>query len=610
MLDVFRRHAGSWVIKIILGFIALTFIWWGVGTYDAENRDVAATVGEDRVTFAEMAETASTLEKAYREALGSAFTPEIARDLRQQAIDLLVRRRIMALEAAAMGISATDDEVQREIALTPAFQANGQFREDRYRQVLSASRISPAAYEASTRSSITLRKLEGLLSAGVLIPETEAKELFLLTSREIRVLVATADPERMKNVPPPSDNEIAAKYEQSRESFRIPARVKLAVAAFSPERFAADVRPAEEEVKAYYEANADRFRTEESRLIAQIVFPYTGKNKEDVGRKAAAILPGAMKDKGRFGAETWVTRKEAGPALSEPLFAAPVDSVIGPLDTGKAYVLVRVNRIRFPETRPLSEARARVLEEIAREKGKDIATVKAYEAQPKAVAAKDVVRTAAAYGVKTVETGWVGAAGAAGLPSMVAQDALLLSSGEVGPVKTLGDTHYLYQVVAKEDSRIPPLQEVRAQVAAAAAREKRVASARAALLQALSASKTAAEFEANAKKDGIPVNATGWFAPLTDAIPGGMAQEGEVRKDLSILSRKAPVSSKIYPGPEERSSGVAFLEERVAGDAEWAAKKAEFLQGMRRQAETTMRDAFFADRRKELKVEINPEALK
>ncbi|MEW6721186.1 MAG: SurA N-terminal domain-containing protein [Thermodesulfobacteriota bacterium] len=610
MLDVLRRNARSWAIKLILGFIALTFIWWGVGSYDAENRDVAATVGEERVTFAEMAETASTLEKAYRDALGSAFTPEMARDVRQQAIDLLVRRRIMMAEAAALGISATDDEVQREIAATPAFQANGQFREDRYRQVLAASRLTPGAYEASTRSAITLRKLEGLLAAGVLIPETEAKELFLLTTREIRVLVATADPEKLKNVAPPSDGEIAAKYEQSRESFRIPARVKLAVAAFTPDRFAGDVRPTEEEVKAYYEDNADRFRTEESRLVSKIVFPYVGKNKEEVAGKAAGSLAEAMKDKRRFGAETWVTRKDAGPGLSEAVFGAPVDTVIGPVDVGTAFVIARVNRIRFPETLPLSEVRGRVVEEISREKGKDLATVKAYEAHPKAAAAGDVVKTASAYGVKAVETGWIGAEGAAGIPSAVAQDALLLAAGEVAPVKTIGDTHFLYQVAAKEDSRIPPLQEVRARVAAAAAREKRVAAARAALLQALSASKTAAEFEANAKKAGIPVAPTGWFAPLADTIPGGMAQEGDVRKDLSILSNKAPVSSKIYPGPEGRSLGVAFLEERIAGAAEWAERKDEFLQGMRRQGETTLRDQFLADRRKELKVEINPEALK
>ena len=88
-----------------------------------------------------------------------------------------------------MGIRATDDEVQREIAATPAFQANGRFREDLYRQVLSQNRLTPAQFEAAKRTEIALRKLEGVLTAGALVPESKAKDLFLLSARKIRVLV-------------------------------------------------------------------------------------------------------------------------------------------------------------------------------------------------------------------------------------------------------------------------------------------------------------------------------------------------------------------------------------------------------------------------------------
>ena len=54
MLDVLRRNAGSWAIKIILGFIAITFIWWGVGTYSEQGRDVAATVGWEKISMSQL----------------------------------------------------------------------------------------------------------------------------------------------------------------------------------------------------------------------------------------------------------------------------------------------------------------------------------------------------------------------------------------------------------------------------------------------------------------------------------------------------------------------------------------------------------------------------
>jgi len=623
MLDVLRRNAGSWAIKIVLSFIALTFIWWGVGTYSERGRNVAATVAGETITTADLAEAAAGIEKTYREVYGPAFTPEMAKtlDLRKQALDSLIQRRILLMEAGRMGLSATDAEVQREIAATPAFQADGQFREDRYRSVLSYNRLTPGEFEASRRMEITLKKMEGLLAAGALVPETEARELFRAAARKIRLAVATADPEKAKGVEAPTEAEIAAKYEQARESLRKPARVKLAVAAFTPELFGRGVRPSDAEVKAYYEGNPDPFRSEEQRLVSRIVLPFGGKDQEASRGKVEGILREASRGKAEFdaqakkhsrgrGGEAWLTRKDAGPELGAALFSAPVDTVVGPVETGGNFVIARVNRIRFPETLPLAQVRDRVVEQLSREKGKDQAVVKAYEAQPKAAASKDLRATAASFGVPVLETGWVEAEGAAGVPPVVVQDALLLPAGEVAPVKSVGDTHYVFQVMAKEESGVPPLSAVRDRVTAAVTREKRAAAARAILQQALAASKTAADLEANARKAGLPTAVTGWFSPVSDPLPDALAAAGEIRMELSSLSQKAPVSPKMYPGKADRSVGVALLGEEQATDAEFARQKSELMKGMSERKKAAMVEAFLSDRRKEYKVEIHPEALK
>jgi peptidyl-prolyl cis-trans isomerase D len=622
MLSILRRNAGSWAIKIILSFIALTFIWWGVGTYSERDRNVAATVGGEKITMNEVSEAVANLEKSYREVYGAAFTPEMikALNLRKQAMDSLVRRKILLAEAAKMGLSATDEEVRREIAAIPAFQQDGQFRDDVYRSVLSYNRVTPAEFEATKRVEITIKKVTDLVAAGALVPETEAKELFRVTSRKIRLVVVTADPGKTK-VDAPTEGEILAKYEQGKERFRTPARVKLAVAAFTPDRFGRDVNPSEAEIKAFYEANSDRFRTEEQRLVSRIVLPFGKKDKDAMRKKAEGILLKASKGKAEFDAlaksyargkngEVWLSRKDAGPALSEPLFRTAVDTVVGPVELPDSFVIARVNRIRFPEALPLSQVRDRVVEQIRNEKGKDLAVVKAYEAQPKAAAAKSVKATAAAFGVPVVETGWVGAEGASGLPPALVQDALLLPSGEVGPVKTVGDANYLFQVTAKEDSRVPPLSEVRDKVAAEVVREKKAAAARAAMQQVVAASNTPAELEANARKAGLSSSLTGWFAPLSEPVPEALAGAGDIRRDLSSLSAKVPVSRKVYPGREGDLLAVAFSGEQLPSDAEWAQKKDAFLKGAAQQKQNEMIEAFLADSIKNVKVEINPEALK
>jgi peptidyl-prolyl cis-trans isomerase D len=623
MLDVLRRNAGSWAIKIILSFIALTFIWWGVGTYTESGRNVAATIAGEPITTMELAEAAANLEKTYREVYGSAFTPELAKtlDLRKQALESLIQRRILLAEADRMGLSATDTEVQSDIAATPAFQADGIFREDRYRTVLSYNRITPKEFEASKRTEITLKKVEGLFAAGALVPETEARELFRAGSRKIRLVIATADPEDARGVEPPTEGEIAAGYEQSRETFRKPARVKLAVAAFTADVFARGFRPTEAEIREYHEKNPDMFRSEEQRLVSRIVLPFGKKEMEASRGKVEGILREASKGKAEFeaqakkhsrkgGGEAWLTRKDAGPELGAAVFSAPVDTVVGPVETGGTLVIARVNRIRFPETLPLAQVRDRVAAQLARERGKDQAVIQAYDAQRKAAASKDLPATAASFGVPVLQTGWLEADGAAGVPPAVAQEALTLPLHEVAPVKSVGDAHYLFQVVAKEESSVPPLSAVRDRVAAAVAREKRAAAVRAALQQALAASGTAAELAENARKAGLSSTASGWFSPASDPPPGALAEAGEIRKEISSLSRKAPVSAKAYPGKAGRSFGVAFLDEAYPPEEEFARQKVELLKGMAERKKAAMTEAFLSDRRKQYKVEIHPEALK
>ncbi len=119
--------------------------------------------------------------------------------------------------------------------------------------------------------------------------------------------------------------------------------MKLVVAAFTPDRFGRDVNPSEAEIKAFYETNSDRFRTEEQRLVSRIVLPFGKKDRDAVRKKAEEILAKSSKGVAEFnaqakayargkGGETWLSRKDAGEALSGPLFQASVDTVVGPIE--------------------------------------------------------------------------------------------------------------------------------------------------------------------------------------------------------------------------------------------------------------------------------------
>jgi hypothetical protein len=397
--------------------------------------------------------------------------------------------------------------------------------------------------------------------------------------------------------------------------------VKLAVASFTPERFGRDVSLSEVEVKAFYEGNSERYRTEERRLISRIVLPYTPQNRDAVRKKASDALVEATRGRERFEAaakklaarktgEEWLTRKEAGPELSGVLFSAPADTIVGPVDVKGTFVLAHVSRIRFPETLPLAQVRDQVVSQLRLEKGKDIATIKAFEAHPKASFRQEPREDGRGiYGVKVAETGWIGAEGRGRFRRPSPRTRSSPPPGEFGPVKTLGDAHHLFQVLAKEDSRcrrsrtcagrsspLPP--------GTGGSRRRGPPSSRRSPPR-----RTRRSSRPTRGRRGCPP-VDRWFAPLADELPGELGSVKDARKDLALLTPKAPVSPKVYSGAGGRFVAVAFLDERPAGDADWDGKKAPFLEGMREQGRNSLVQAFVSDRMKQWKVEISPEALK
>ena len=47
MLDIIRRGAQSWAVKIVFGIIIVVFVFWGVGNMDRGSRgDLAEVNGE------------------------------------------------------------------------------------------------------------------------------------------------------------------------------------------------------------------------------------------------------------------------------------------------------------------------------------------------------------------------------------------------------------------------------------------------------------------------------------------------------------------------------------------------------------------------------------
>ena len=143
MLKAIREHADSWLIKSILWFIVIAFIGtifysWGMGGASSSSGGVVATVNGTKISQAEYERTFNNLINFYREQFQNQFSEELIQklDLKTQALDALIQKKILLTKADELDIQVSDAEVVNQINRLAAFQKNKVFNNAIYQNYL------------------------------------------------------------------------------------------------------------------------------------------------------------------------------------------------------------------------------------------------------------------------------------------------------------------------------------------------------------------------------------------------------------------------------------------------------------------------------------------
>src|SRR5262249_39392415 len=126
MLDVLRKWNIG--IKVILGFVILTFILFYAGTFaKVGGRDTSrnmAEIGDEAISNVEFLNTLKMMEAQQAQIYGQKEVPEQMKQLfRNETIRQLIDRKLIYLEARKAGIKVGDQEI--DDAIRRNFTRNG-----------------------------------------------------------------------------------------------------------------------------------------------------------------------------------------------------------------------------------------------------------------------------------------------------------------------------------------------------------------------------------------------------------------------------------------------------------------------------------------------------
>lgn len=138
MLDLLRKRASSWVIKITLLLITLSFaLFFGYNQFGGDilnQKQAIARVGENLIPRQKfdllLEDTLSRTKESFKEGMPK----NIEEFLRQNLLDQLISQEVLFLYARSLGINASDEALAQEIQGNQNFSKNGVFDIEGYHQ--------------------------------------------------------------------------------------------------------------------------------------------------------------------------------------------------------------------------------------------------------------------------------------------------------------------------------------------------------------------------------------------------------------------------------------------------------------------------------------------
>jgi peptidyl-prolyl cis-trans isomerase D len=606
MLDRMRRHRG-W-LKWSLALVVLTFIVFYIPDFlqdptavGAAPSEVIAEVEGREVTAGQFQRRFQTQMLAYQQAYGGQMNEQLLRQLgiENQILQQMVDEQAALAEAERQGIRVSDEELAAQIFAIPAFQENGRFvGEQRYEQILRTQRppMTQSDFEDNLRKSMIIDKFRAALTDWMSISDEELEREFRQRNEKVKLQVVALTADTFRDKVTVSDADAASYYESHKAEYRTGERGKVKYLLVDMDQVRAKAVVAPNEIQTYYNQNIQQYQTPEQVRASHILLKTEGKDEATVRKQAEELLKqvkagadfaqlaikhsedeGSAKNGGDL---DYFGRGRMVPEFEQAAFGMQPGQTSDLVKTDYGFHIIKVVDKKPGSTRSLDEVRAQIADQLRFQKAQQAATAQARTLDEKIEQASDLDRVAQESGLAVQESGFftreepIPGLGSA---PQVAMQAFQLKDGEVSSALMSPRGPVFITVTGKQDPYVPKLEEVKDRVREDAIRARATELSRQRGAEIAAKLRTAKDFAAAAKAEGLEAKATELIAresvlpdigvsPEVDkaafSLPVGSVSEPIATGSGTVIVR---VSERDEVTPEEVQSGKdAFRAQMLA----------------------------------------------
>ena len=578
MLQNIRDRMTGPIVWAIVGLIAVPFAFFGIETFQGSGSDpTVAKVGAQKITSAQLEAAYQQRLQRLQQMLGENFRSDMIEPVRfrEGVLQEMVQETALQQHALNAGYTASDASILQAIQAIPAFQKDGQFSADQYRQALSAKGLSPQGFETQLREGLSQDQIRDGVLASAFVTPAEAAAAWRLAQQERAFTSLAFKPETYEAAITVSDEEIAKRFAANGAAYKAPERLKLKTVELDLAKLPEAPAPEAAVLKAIYDADSNPFSAPEERRARHILIAF-GADKDAAREKADAIKakldakadfaalardasddPGSKSNGGDLG---WVRKGLMTPKFEQALFALQKSEVSTPVETEFGWHVIQLEDIKQAETKPFADAsvQAELLSSYRKrdvekrfqqlsEKLEQLAFENASSLDPVAQAIGTTVET----------TDWFTRSSGSGFTANQAvvqaafSDEVLQDNENSKPVDLGNNRIAVVRKAEYEPARARQLEEVREQIRAEIKRATAVARAQA-----------EADAVIKAAESGTALTVLAAERQLSVTAPGSVRRdaEGVERAVLEAAFRLArPVASKTSVGKTILGNGEVVV---------------------------------------------------
>jgi len=274
MLLEIREKVQGVFASIILVLVCVLFGLWGIQNYLGGGSEAPILTVGDKEFF--QRDVSQAYQQFAQNLAGRKFDEEV---LKKQAIQKLIRDEVLLQFAEAQKLVVTDEEARDFIQSLEYFQKDGVFDKTQYQTLLGSQGMSSDEFVGRIKKALVMEQVQHAVTDSGFVTKAEVEGFFKIQNqkRDLKYLTIPLNPKTET----PTDDEIAAYYQQHQDTYQTPEQVSIEYVELSLDDLAKDVTVTEDQLTAYYQDQKAQFTTPERRKISHILFAFDKDSTND-----------------------------------------------------------------------------------------------------------------------------------------------------------------------------------------------------------------------------------------------------------------------------------------------------------------------------------------